>query len=320
MKAQIRIAVGLLMIVASCKKEDHPSDNTAGPVADNYSSMADFYAMNGVSLQHYTVDAASGGNFTTPNGTVITVPANAFSTLAGGNVAGNVTIEFKDIYKKSDMLLSDKPTITALGGLLKSAGEFFIKAVQDNEPLRLGAGKKIDVVQPAIGGVANDTAMAPFVANPDTMAFGNFAWQPAVVFDSVNLNATSYVFSLYAFTSPEDTGTWCNSDNSSYFNAFSQTVFTLHATYDPDTFYTDVFLVFANENSMVHVYRNSGTPDFSYFYAPQGLSCTVVAVAVKEGKLYSSFTPITIGSNQTVDFSVSVTTTDAFKAALSSLN
>jgi len=65
---------------------------------------------------------------------------------------------------------------------------------------------------------------------------------------------------------------------------------------------------------MVHVYGN-GT-DFPYYYAPQGFECTLVAVGLKGGKLYSSFVPISINSNQTVPFSLSETTTDIFKAQL----
>ena len=70
---------------------------------------------------------------------------------------------------------------------------------------------------------------------------------------------------------------------------------------------------------MVHVY-NYGTNTFPYLYAPQGLQCTVVAVGVKGGTVYSSFTPITITSNQTVNFSMTATTTAAFESALTALN
>jgi hypothetical protein len=66
------------------------------------------------------------------------------------------------------------------------------------------------------------------------------------------------------------------------------------------------------------VYSNSG--GFPYMYAPVGLSCTIVAVGVKDGNVYSSFTPITIGANQSVHFTLNQTTADAFKAQLTGLN
>lgn len=70
---------------------------------------------------------------------------------------------------------------------------------------------------------------------------------------------------------------------------------------------------------MVHVYNDVGNA-FPYNYAPVGLPCTVVAIGVKDGKVYSSFTPITISANQTVSFSMSETTTADFKSQLAALN
>jgi len=319
MNTKIRIISMLILLSTACKKEDD-NDNVAQPsITDNYSSMEDFYEKNGVGLQTYTINAVAGGSFTTPKGTTVQIPANAFSTVGGTSVTGNVIIEFKDIYKKSDMLLSDKPTITAWGTPLKSAGEFFIKAVQNNEPLKIAELKKIDVLQPAENGIADDTAMAAFVQVIDSLPGVPFIWSPAW-YDTVSIIATNYVFSLYTFSTPEDSGTWCNSDNETYFSSYPVTELTLHGLDDADSVETDVFLVFSGVNSMVHVYRDWGTNNFIYHYAPTGLSCTVVAIGVKDGKLQSSFTPITISSNQVVDFTLSETTTTDFKAELNALN
>jgi len=101
-----------------------------------------------------------------------------------------------------------------------------------------------------------------------------------------------------------------------------QTTLSLRPTDNADSFHTDVFLVFKTINSMVHVYRgyNLTFQEFPYNYAPVGLACTVVAIGIKNGVLYSSFTPITISNNQIVNFTLSSTTTDAFIAQLKSLN
>jgi hypothetical protein len=318
MKAKIRIISFLILLTTACKKEDDQNNVFQPTSADNYTSISDFYARNGAALQTFVINAETGGGFTTPKGTTVQIPANAFKTMGGGNVTGNVTIEFKDIYKKSDMLLSDKPTVTIWGTLLKSAGEFFIKAVQNNEPLKIAELKKIDVLQPAENGIADDTAMAAFVQGLDSM--GLIAGWQEVLFDTVGLNASEYVFSLYTFSNPEDSGTWCNSDNPTYFSAYPAAELTLHGLDNADSNFTDAFLIFNGVNSMVHVYRDWGTNNFIYPYAPTGLSCTVVAIGVKDGKLKSSFTPITIANNQVVDFSLTETTTDEFKEELNALN
>lgn len=68
---------------------------------------------------------------------------------------------------------------------------------------------------------------------------------------------------------------------------------------------------------MIHIYRNYNSPqNFPYYYAPVGLQCTVVAIGIKNGVLYSSFTPTTISNNLTVNFSLNSTTTTDFVAAL----
>jgi hypothetical protein len=297
----------------ACKKEETPPAEeeqvpSPAPQTDNYTSLQDFYLKNGVPKQTFTINAAAGGSFITPQATTVNIPPNAFS-----GATSIVTIEFRDIYKKSDMLLTDVGTGMIGGPPLKSAGEFFIKAVgSKNEPLLLAAGSKIEIQQPLVEPV--DKAMLAFGRLRDSSANVS-GWYQDPGYQLLS-NATSYVFSLYQFAAPAANGTWCNSDNPQYFSAFSQTTLTIHP--QQADFTNDVFLVFKNVNSMIHVYK-SGT-DFPYDYAPIGQECTVVVLSVKNGKLYSAFLPINISANQTVNVSVTETTTEAFKSKLGSLN
>lgn len=307
-------AIITMVIVASCKKEkvDESSHVTT---STSYSSVKDFLSRNKAKSQFFTVNGSTGGSFTSSQGTVVSIPPNAFLTFASIPVTGNVRIEFKDIYKKSEMLLSDVPTQTLSGNMLKSGGEFLINASFNNQDIMLNSGKKITVTQPVQDGIGLDQGMVPFIAEQDSIGFG---WWPNPN-DSISFTTTSYIFSLYNFSS-SGSGTWCNSDNQAFFNAYTQTTLTLHGNDSPDLYLTDVFLVFSSVNSMIHVYRTNGTNDFPYNYAPVGLQCTVVALGAKDGKLYSSFTPITISANQTVNFTLSETTDAAFKAQLNALN
>lgn len=309
----IMIASSLLII--SCKKEEETIP--VSPPASQphyYTSVKDFYKMNGSPEQSYTINSSIGGSFTSPQGTVVSIPANAFMNEYGDPITGNVAIQFKDIYKKSDMLFSNMPTQT-VSGPLKSAGEFFIKAIQNNKALLLNSGKKITIEQPS-GGNMIDAAMTPFVLDIDSVGLTP-TWWPTT-YDSLEITTTDYVFSLYQFNYPADSGTWCNSDNSSFFSTYTQTILTSHCN-NADIVSKDVFLVFTGINTMVHVYANSAT-DNVYDYAPVGLQCTVVAIGVKDGKLYSSFTPITISANQTVNYTLAETTAETFKTQLKALN
>lgn len=104
MKKPFNIILVLLLIltVFSCKKDkeiDNTDDNL--PVnTDNYSSIDNFFAANASPMQIYHIDGASGGDFTTPNGTQVSIPTYAFVTQTGLAVIGDVTIYFKDIFVK----------------------------------------------------------------------------------------------------------------------------------------------------------------------------------------------------------------------------
>jgi len=303
----------LSILILSCKKKSDTPVTSA-----TYSSLADFYAKNGVQSQFFNVDAVAGGSFTTPQGTKVTISPNSFVDLSNNPVSGTVRIEFKDIYKKSDMLMTDIPPMLGNGAPLVSGGEFFIRAQQTNSAdslfLNLAKNKFIVVQQPLNG--KPDTAMKPFVLVPDSTAAQ--IWQ-ARQMDTVSELSNGYVFALYNFSSPVGKGTWCNSDNSTYFSAYKNTTLTLIPDFTESDYSADVFLIFKGLNSMVHIYYD-GVSQFPYYYAPIGLSCTVVVVGTKNNNLYGSFTPITISANQTVNIPISQITTADFKNKLTALD
>lgn len=306
-----------VLLFSSCFKDPKPvlgGDRPAG----YFESLDEFYNLVKPRPQVYSINNQTGGSFTTTQGTVVTVPANIFVTQSNGPVTGMVNIEFLDVFKKSDMLYLDMGTEWVYGGPLKSTGEFFIRASQNNVPVILNGLDAIQVELPA-GNVPIDTAMAAFDAQADTAGQGQ-VWWPSP-YNSLLATQTSYIFSLYQFSNNVASGTWCNSDQPSFANA-PQTNLILDPTQDPTEYNTDVFIFFTGVKSMVHVYANgwSSTCTFPYPYAPLGYQATVVAIGTKDGKLYSSFTPITISANQTLNFTLSETTSSAFQSAVQALN
>jgi hypothetical protein len=317
MKTRILIPVVILAATLQCCRKENAPSPSINPAAGPFHSLADFYSQNAPVKQIYTIDAQTGGRFTSPQGTTVDIPSNAFLDKNAQPVRGRVTIQFLDIYKKSDMLLSGIATNSQMGPPLKSGGEFFIKALLGTAPLQMASGKKIQVTQPSILTGPLDQAMKAFVV-PDTTGMGASAgWNPSTS-DSVLVHVTDYVFNLYKFGMPVDSGSWCNSDNSVFFSQYNQTQLNIIPNDDPNSYQPDVFLVFKNVAAMVHVYRK--VLGYPYFFAPIGLSCTVVAVGEKDGVLYSSFTPITITANQSLHFTLSQTTSSVFKTQLSALN
>lgn len=192
LKKLVKTSIALFAIaftIQSCKKDT----TTVVAPPETFTTIKDFYKKNGVQSENFTINAATGGSFTTNKGTIIRIPANAFVNNMGSVITGNVNIEFKDIYTKADMLLSDKPTITSWGTPLKSAGEFFILAKANGIAVGLNGVNPIQVVQPAKDVI--DTLMEPFIANIDSIKGGGFAWGNGGQFGGVKDSISSYIFS-----------------------------------------------------------------------------------------------------------------------------
>ncbi len=300
----------------SCNK-DNSGGNPDTP--DHYASTADFFEFNETPLHTYTVNAGNGGSFTTVNGTVVTIPANAFIDENWNTVTGNVSILFKDVYKKSDMLLNDLSTNMLFDGPIKSAGMFYIKAMKGTKAVLMGSGKKLTIEQP-LNGLPVDEDMRALVLVNDSAK----GWVPppvdstGVTVDTLNWSMTSYIYSMYQFSMPVDSGTWSNSDNYLFFGSIPKTLITFSQLDDYMEYYTNVFLIFNDVNAMIHIYPDG--MNFPYHFAPLGYACTMVAVGVKEGKLFSAFVPLTITSNMMVSFSLTQTTTGKFMEQLNGLN
>lgn len=308
----MKILVRTLVLFAialniSCEKE----------FSESYLTIDEFFERNGVAMQSYVINGSTGGRFTTPQGTIVTIPANAFRDPSGSTVTGNVTVQFKDIYRKSDMLLSNMPTNTISGKPLKSGGEFFIKCLVGDYTPYLGPGEYISIEQPAALTNGTDTvnAMQPFVFFDSLSSSG---WVPSRG-DSVRQTAGSFIYNLYNFNSPVEQGSWCNSDNATFFNAYPQTNLTLQQLDAGAGYGTQVFLIFKNIASTISVSMDS-PGSFPYRYAPQGLECTLVAFEIKDDKLYAAFVPIKITANLKVNFSLSPTTVEQFKSSLRALD
>ncbi len=187
--------------MAGCKKNEAPQPQTqtvvnkSVPNNDNYSSLADFFAKNGPQMQTYTINGATGGSFTTPQGTVVTIPANAFYNNLWQIVTGPVTITFKDIYKKSDMLLSNITTVTTNETPLVSGGEFYIQATAAGSPLQLA--NQLTITQP-LNGAPPDPNMMPYIKAPDTLPhpLDTAGWSQELANDVVSADINSHIFTL----------------------------------------------------------------------------------------------------------------------------
>ncbi len=294
-----------IVVWFSCNKDD--PDSAPGNALN---SLQEFYDNHAQSSQFFTINSQSDQTITGQQGTQVTFSEHVFLKPNGQIATGNVKIELKEIYKKSDMLYAGKPTVIPSGQPLKSGGEVFLKATLGStgeELIIRDTTPSVNILFPAAAAV--DT-MFGFIQGDSA---GLFVWNsmnqqgwPTVAFPTVG----GYVIQT-------DTLTWINCDQPIFSNPWVQLY--MNANDPPVEYSTDVFLFFP-DNIMIHVY-SAGPTSFGNYYTPCNSNLTVVAIGFKNGQLYSSFTPVQIGTtNQTISFSLTPTSEAALTQALEGLD
>lgn len=131
----------ILLSAISC---DNDNDVKPLPNIDGEAMLENFSAKVDELKQEFTINAADGGTITGSQGTTITFYGNSFLTEDNTPVTGDVTIDLVEIFDKSDMLFTRKPTNgkkpDGSVGTLISGGEFFVNATQNGEQLKLEGG------------------------------------------------------------------------------------------------------------------------------------------------------------------------------------
>ena len=132
------MVVSMLVSIASCTNDNDLED--VEPQPDGIALNQRFNDNRMSALEEFTLDASVGGIITGTQGTQVTFQPNSFG-LNGTPVTGNVTVQLVEIYDKASMVLKNKSTLGLRDNgdkeALKSAGEFFINAVQGANELDL---------------------------------------------------------------------------------------------------------------------------------------------------------------------------------------
>lgn len=161
MKKNVFFAAALTLFIAagmtSCKK----GADAVLPKQKDGKKLTEFFEKYQRSAETFTIDAATGGLITTSKGSKLTIPAGAFKKPNGSVVtSGNVKVKVLDIFKPSDMLLNNKPTITNTGAMLESFGEIRVDATINDTVLALN-DKPLMVVMPVANGAAGQQREIP---------------------------------------------------------------------------------------------------------------------------------------------------------------
>lgn len=295
-KSIILIATILFTVIGCKKKTDDPVVEEPAVVtpAPQANTITEVFTTHGAAVVTSTVSASAAQSFTT-TGLKIEVPANAFQTLQGGTVTGNVNLSIKGILNKRDIILSGAPANgSSTNKLIATKGCIKVSASQSGQTLRLNPGQNFYVnVAEAPGATASNT-MRKFIASKVSTADSNICWKA----DPDSANLATHLDTLTGKT---------------YYKARIDSANWLNVGQKWDTVATKTAVIvtlgsqFNKTNTAVYISLNGilvvgalyeispSTPNtFRISNIPVGRVVNIVGVAVINGQHYSAVMPATI--------------------------
>lgn len=267
------------------------------------SSLQQFFKKNEASLQTFTAKSNSSTSFTTSKGVQISFAQNSFVTLNNQPVTGDVSIEVKEILTPGDMILNGLPT-QSNGSVLESGGEFFVKATQNGQTLKLASGKTIQMQVPKLQ-AGTPTGMQVFRA--DTSG-GTVNWVPNTTpQNSVATDSFGY------FLLRSDSLSWLNIDK---FANDPKINYTVTSGNTPNFDSTTVF-IFLNSKNSVFALPRAGNK----FYSDKIIagSATIIGFCAINGKYYFSMTAVTLQDGGSTALNLSESSEAEMKQKLATL-
>lgn len=289
------------VLVYACQKEISFSE----PDKSKTASLSAFFEKNAAPLQRFQANASGTIRFTAAKGTGVRFPDNAFVTMDGTPVTGEVTVEIKEIYTPAEMILNNTPTMS--NGLpLVSGGEFFVRVTKNNETLRLAPGKYIQLDLANSAGAATSGMQ---VFNGDTST-GTVNWIPNTSQTNFVRNDSLFLASLFA-----DSLAWLNCDK---FINEPRITYTVNPGNSPAADSTVVFAHITGQRA-VFTFPASSNNNFTS-ESMIAAAATVVGICVVEGKLYYAMVPVTMRNGGSVTLNFAPIEDEALKQKLSALN
>ena len=296
------------IVFASCT--DNENSTPMPPSALAFKGITE----NGLkkNTQKFTATAGTGTiTLTSAKGVVITLNGNAL-TKNGNPVTGAIDITFIELFDKGNMLITNKPTMGVMPdgkkSLLKSGGEFFIKAAQGGVDLVSNGGIQLQVPANITGTL--DTEMLFWAG--DTTDEDNLAWvNPRNAAGTggqkdgnVEFGQTSYNVSFGSFG-------WTNVDKF-YSDPRPRTTILAAVPTGYDNTNCAIYLSYDGEgqNALAKLDTyNPITKQFSEHYGqiPIGLACHVIFATEDNGNWRYAIKAVTVAAGDVYTFTLGET-------------
>ena len=306
MKRTLILLMTAAILSTGCQKELSSNKKTTTAV-----NLWDGFAARQPGPQLFTVTTAFASNLFGQKGTRLQIPANAFITAAGAPVTGQVNIELREIYEVWEMVLYNKFTQSGTQPI-ESGGEFFIRATQNGQELRLAPNLILRASLPAANPLPG---MQVFYGSRfDSAGASNFSWQLAedritnnvsIAMDSVNMG--SYLMEV-------DSLAWINCDR--FINeTMNQVNIAITNSIAGDQ--ASVLVHFTGMRSIIQAW-STGLGMFKSSVPSR--AATLIAVTNRDGQLHTAFNAVQLQAGGNYSLTLSPTTEEAFINRLKELN
>jgi hypothetical protein len=308
--------IGLLALAtfffASCTDNENTTPTSIPPTRAAFKGIQE----NGIkkNTQNFTATAGTGAiTLTSAKGVIINLNGNAL-TKNGNPVTGAIDITFIEIFDKGNMLITNKPTMGVMPdgkkSLLKSGGEFFIKASQGGVDLATTGGIQLQVPANITGGI--NTEML-FWAGDITTDPENLAWvRPRDVAGTGGQKDGNVDFRQNTYNVSFGNFGWTNVDKF-YSDPRPRTTILAEVPNEYDNTNSAIYLSYDGEgtNALAKLDTyNATTKQFSEHYGqiPIGLACHVIFATEDNGNWRYAIKAVTVAAGDVYTFTLAETT------------
>lgn len=321
------IFLSLSIGFSSCKKEKitknpqtdkHITANPSTNSDNTFLNPQQYFNTWAWQADQFQFQANVGGTFTTHKGSILSIPADAFSYPDYTLASGSIDITVREVYSTKEMINTGIYPVSGGSQVLNSGGQFFIEATQNGNPLIVTNGQLINFEIPA---QAEDPGMELFLAGAEEDTAN---WMPV---DSAAVG-TNWPPSGFTFNSADGTYSidldslgWGNIDvflNVNYFDC----TFNLTGLNNLDNSNTNAFAVFKNQNSV----WPTGVSGWGSITANvinethlADVPMNIIVISVQNGQLYYGLLDVTPAQNTTYDINLIPTNSEALDNIISNL-
>jgi len=317
--------IGLLalatIVFASCTNNENSTPTP--PTAANFMAIKE----QGVkkNTQSFTATAGAGLiTLTSAKGVTIKLDGNAL-TKNGNPVTGAIDIKFIELFDKGNMLITNKPTMGVMPdgkkSLLKSGGEFFIKASQGGVDLVSTGVIQLQVPVNLTGTM--DTGMTFWAG--DTTDADNLAWvNPRNAAGTGGQKDGNVGFGQNSYNVTFGSFGWTNVDKF-YSDPRPRTTILAAVPTGYDNTNCAIYLSYDGEgqNALAKLDTyNPTTKQFSEHYGqiPIGLACHVIFATEDNGNWRYAIKAVTVQAGDIYTFTLAETTVGTEAQLIAAIN